>query len=932
MLELRSLKLKIILSFGACLVATAIILSVYTGIQFWNDATELGVQRARTVAADAASVVRNQLLEVVNTALNIGVVLESTQKGGMPNDRQRVNIMLKEVLDQHPDLLGVWCVWEPDAFDGRDKEFRNAPGHDSTGRFLPYWNRWGGIHLEPSVDYDKPGGNYYTLTKLYRKPLILDPETYLVRGHQLAMVSVCVPIIVYGEFLGVAGADLSVGFIQSMVDEANIMHDKGTLAIITNSGMLAGVTRQPDLFGQPANTLITDFYTTAFDRILRGDSWASPATDEDVYEVFLPIEFGALEAPWSVYVSLPSGIIHQQAKTRAWTLGGISALLLLLGLGVMWFVAARIARPITMAKDMALAIADGDYSRRIALDQHDEVGILVQAFNFMTTRLQETLQVLELRIGQLSRAESSLRESEQSLLTIFNSVHDAVILHNDKGFIVDANARMLQMFGVTREQALTLSISRDLSGPGAPVDTLRHHWEKALRGQTDLFEWETRRPGDDSYFLAEVYLCPITINERDLILASVRDITDRKRAEEELRQTQGYLDNIINSMPSVIIGVDVHGHVTHWNRAAEKLTGVEEKNAIKQHITSCWPGFAPFAASATRAIRQSAPVTEEKVTMAGPSGDDVYVDILIYPLVVSGVVGAVIRIDDVTQRARLEDMMIQTEKMMSVGGLAAGMAHEINNPLGAILQGVQNIQRRLSTELPASVKAAQDVGCEIDAIRAFMEQRKILRFLDGIRESGERAARIVRNMLNFSRMSESRRSMEDIGSLLDRSIELAENDYDLKKKYDFRNTAIIREYDDSLPGISCIASELEQVLLNLLKNAAQAMSEYTGGEGWKPRITIRTAREGSMARIEVQDNGPGMDEKTRKRVFEPFFTTKDVGIGTGLGLSVSYFIITNNHGGRFDVEAEPGKGTTFKLWLPIGQETNEPDEPDHTHP
>jgi signal transduction histidine kinase len=289
---------------------------------------------------------------------------------------------------------------------------------------------------------------------------------------------------------------------------------------------------------------------------------------------------------------------------------------------------------------------------------------------------------------------------------------------------------------------------------------------------------------------------------------------------------------------------------------------------------------------------------------------------MIYPLISNGVEGAVIRLDDVTDRVRIEQMMIQTEKMMSVGGLAAGMAHEINNPLGAIMQGVQNAIRRVSPDLEANRKAAEECGTELEAIRGYLEKRGILRYFDGMREAGSRAAKIVSNMLNFSRRSESKWTPTEINELIDSVLELADSDYHLLKKYDFRHVKIVREYGTDLSQVPCTATEIEQVFLNLIRNAAEAMTEIKD-RGAEPRITIRTRREKDHALIEIEDNGPGMDEETRKRVFEPFFTTKSVVVGTGLGLSVSYFIITNNHNGTISVESEPGKGTTFIIRLPL---------------
>jgi signal transduction histidine kinase len=318
-----------------------------------------------------------------------------------------------------------------------------------------------------------------------------------------------------------------------------------------------------------------------------------------------------------------------------------------------------------------------------------------------------------------------------------------------------------------------------------------------------------------------------------------------------------------------------------------------------------------------QAIRDSEPRKDEKISWK-TDHEIRYVDLTIYPLITDKVQGAVIRVDDVTERVRMEELMIQTEKMMSVGGLAAGMAHEINNPLAGILQNVQVMRNRLYGDLPGNRCVAEECGTSMEMIKNYMDQRDISKIFRAIMESGWRAANIVENMLSFSRKSDFRFALQDLGELLDKAIELASSDYDLKKKYDFRQIRIVRRYDGNMPRVWCDASKLQQVFLNILKNGAQAMAE-AGRSVEQPCFTLGVMPEGEMARIEIGDNGPGMDEMVRKRVFEPFFTTKDVGIGTGLGLSVSYFIITEDHSGTMEVESASGTGTKFIIRLPLGK-------------
>ena len=153
--------------------------------------------------------------------------------------------------------------------------------------------------------------------------------------------------------------------------------------------------------------------------------------------------------------------------------------------------------------------------------------------------------------------------------------------------------------------------------------------------------------------------------------------------------------------------------------------------------------------------------------------------------------------------------------------------------------------------------------------------------------------------------------------LLDRTVELASSDYDLRKKYDFRHIDIVREYQANIPAVQCEETNIQQVFLNILKNGAQAMAGYQAATHYKPRFTLRVKRNGEMVRVEIGDNGPGMEEEVRKRVFEPFYSTKSAGLGTGLGLSISYFIITHNYHGTIAVESAPGKGTNFIIQLPL---------------
>ncbi|EPJ95358.1 MULTISPECIES: sensor histidine kinase [Pseudomonas] len=393
------------------------------------------------------------------------------------------------------------------------------------------------------------------------------------------------------------------------------------------------------------------------------------------------------------------------------------------------------------------------------------------------------------------------------------------------------------------------------------------------------------------------------------------EVQVRSKIEKKLTGFQNYLNCIIDSMPSALIALDEELYVTQWNQEASALSGTPLDDAMSKPIYLAFEPLKPFLPQLKDTIEHHRVAKIERVTW-GQGEDARHYALTFYPLMGGAGRGVVIRIDDITQRLSLEDMMVQSEKMLSVGGLAAGMAHEINNPLGAILHNVQNIRRRLSSDLPKNIEQAEQTGIDLDVVNHYLQAREIPQLLDGIQQAGARAAKIVTHMLSFSRRSNRQMSPCDLSALIDQALDIASNDFDLAIGFDFKGQAIIRQFDPQLGPVPGIPNELEQVLLNLLKNAAQAIHQRTD-KSEPGRIILRTRLNPPWAEIQIEDNGIGMPEPVRKRIFEPFFTTKEVGQGTGLGLSVSYFIITNNHKGQMEVHSTQGQGTCFTLRLPL---------------
>lgn len=396
-------------------------------------------------------------------------------------------------------------------------------------------------------------------------------------------------------------------------------------------------------------------------------------------------------------------------------------------------------------------------------------------------------------------------------------------------------------------------------------------------------------------------------------LGMQKRIVERQAADEKMAGLRLYLQNVIDSMPSILIGIDRECRVTQWNHEAVKITGCDAVDAIGCLLVDVFPMFEAQIFGIRQAMEKR---VQKKVEgfVSYINGRRYYLDVIIYPLAADSVEGAVIRVDDVTDRVQMDKEYAQSEKMLTVAGLAEGVAHEINNPLGGIMQGAQNVVRRLSLDLPKNIETAEQCGVDLRKVRTYIEKRQIFGFLEGIRKSGKRVADIVNYMQQFNRCKDATISPVNLEELIERAIVLVASDLDLKEQLDFTLIEIVREYEPDFPKVFCSVSEIEQVLINLLKNAAQIMHESNVID---QRIFVRTRKEDGTVKIEIEDNGPGMDERTRKRIFEPFFTTKPPGRGIGLGLSVSYFIMAVAHKGLLSVESSPGKGAKFTISLPV---------------
>src|SRR5437867_4952963 len=350
----------------------------------------------------------------------------------------------------------------------------------------------------------------------------------------------------------------------------------------------------------------------------------------------------------------------------------------------------------------------------------------------------------------------------------------------------------------------------------------------------------------------------------------------------EIARLKDFSENIVESLNVGVLAVDLDGIVEAWNTRMEQLFGVPRQDAVGQKLSALVPPDLALEIAARQGEQQVSGIHKHRFDRDGRT---VTLNVSITPLVSkSGEwIGRLLLFDDVTQRERMEEQMTQTEKLTSLGLLAAGVAHEVNTPLAVISNYIQMLAKQMPDADPRQG------------------------IIDKIVKQTYRASEIVNNLLNFSRTSAAEFAEVDLNRVVEETLSLVAHPLRTGQIH------VVKHLDERLPAVRGSSNKLQQVFLNLFLNARDAMP----GGGM---LQIRTAAHNGSVQIEIADTGAGISRENIHRIFDPFFTTKSNGRGTGLGLSVSYGIV-KEHGGKVDVRSTPGRGTSFHLEFPATRKT-----------
>ena len=384
-------------------------------------------------------------------------------------------------------------------------------------------------------------------------------------------------------------------------------------------------------------------------------------------------------------------------------------------------------------------------------------------------------------------------------------------------------------------------------------------------------------------------------------LALEEEITEHRDTSKKLRLSESYITSILRSMPLMLIGLNKAGEITQWNSRAEEISSLPADKVLGKNLWQAYPTIAVTPEQIKQAQDE-----DKTLTVKYSQRGQYHFDITIYPLHDQLETGVVIMVDDVTQRVQSENMLVQRDKMSSMGEMASVMAHDINIPLQAILKDLQTVRQDLTEE-------------HIDPIG-------INELLDAALIRGRQAASVINNLVRFSDAGAGEKQLANIIEVMDHSVELAADVLSVTKGLRFKDVVINYNYADDLPQLRCHVPELQQVFLSLFRYSCYALGKVEDPEH-TPSINIEISEFYEAIWVRVQHNGLGMTTEEQQLVFEPFFANshadKDSAVesakqsGAGERLSFAQFIIAEQHQGQIAVTSDINIGTTFHIQLPL---------------
>jgi PAS domain S-box-containing protein len=551
MMGFKSLFTKLSICVTLCMVALGTALVGFAGRTARREAIAKAKFQLQITAQEQAEALDKPLNTAMVVARTLAQVLVENRAPALRLTRAQANDMLRRILQKNHDFLAVYTLWEPNAFDGMDARYAHKPESDASGRFLPYWSRdrSGLLQVEPVSGYQGPGrGDFYLLPKTTGLEMVVEPFYYPVQGKSILITSVVVPIRDQRGFLGIAGIDLQIDFLQNLADAVNVYHRSGQLILVTPNGKVAATTDNPEAIGQDWR-IPTSLAEAARQGYVPAERTAF--MDGRLY-AFQPIRIGRSLQPWWAILSVPESVLLQEAHQTLRTMILVGVAILILGIFLLLIVIKKLfIEKVTRLNTTTKAFGAGNYDVTCVAAGPDEIGQLADSFNTMTGQIRATL--------------SELVQKDLLLTAVLDNAFQMYGLLDLDGRLLSANKSALAMI----DQPLSALVGRPVwelplwSHSEEERARIRQAVADARGGRFCRFEATTMGPAKPLRHV-DYSITPLTDETGAVhrLIIEGRDITEHR---EDQRQQIALMEQLHHSQKMDAIGKLVGGVAHDFN-------------------------------------------------------------------------------------------------------------------------------------------------------------------------------------------------------------------------------------------------------------------------------------------------------------------------------------------------------------------------------
>ncbi|MGD9974552.1 MAG: response regulator [Desulfatirhabdiaceae bacterium] len=971
-MRLNSIKNKLILTVLICeavIIGTLITYSTRTSHQ---ESISLAQKHVVTSARDQANKIKAEMSKILQSTQTLAQAFSAVKDPAsvMNLNRESAKIILNKILVTNASFFSVYSIWEPDAFDLMDEAFTNLPGHDASGRFIPYWYRdtSGKISLEPARDYEsRDKGDYYIIPRQTGKEAVIPPYEYTIGNQKILLMSLVSPIIFENRFFGVVGVDIPVQWLNSMLDIWNLYGNSSEMAVIAPNGMIAAAIGRNTAWGQPFSSIYPDLS----DRLpkMRAGLEISTMAGNDLV-IFSPFSVGHSSESWAVMISIPKSVILADATSKMWKQILISSVLALSAVLIISLFITRFLKPLSAITRASEKVALGHIELENIKTSNDEIGLMYQSFRRMIQSLQTISDAIRsIAIGDFSE-KVELRSPEDVLGKAVNLMVD-----NIRKIVIQLNriaegslAAKIQPFSdrdqlgaALYDMTESLKVMRERNDRQNAIKTGQMELNKAMRGDQDV----TTRANRIITFLCQYLKARIGafyIHDKDadvLQLTGTYAYQKRKQLSNEFKKGEGLVGQAmlenqiiqISDIPEDYVHISSGlGHSAPRNMVVVPLSlentvkGVIELGSFHEFSPEDIQFLEEAAVSIAIAINsaqtrskmsilleqtrnQARQLTEQQNELRH-SNRELEEQTTALKISESRLQAQQDELRQANEELQEQTQMLEEQKEdIQKKNLELEMAARLIEEKATALEKTSRYKSEflanMSHELRTPLNSILLLSRLISDNRDNNLTDKQIEFARTIHSSGTDLLNLINEVLDLSKIEAGKMDLhleeiplKDIAAFIHRGFDpIAQN-----RELDF--SVII---EDRLPDkLISDRQRIEQILKNFLSNAFKFTQEG--------RISLNIGRPvagmdlsrsglnpGKAIAFSVSDTGIGIPSDKQKQVFEAFkqadgSTSRKYG-GTGLGLSIS-LELARCLGGEIQLNSQEGKGSTFTLILP----------------